>query len=389
MAGTISVYDTVAQGRTVLIEEKRPQLLQDRYFGTREPEDLFDAKAVLLDLDNGDYESGAFVKKGYVDGNTTTFFANSVIPPRIGVEDTIDTADKDRVIFEQLCRPQGGLVPSHADALDALLRIKASRCVARASRSIERLCSLVLQTNAIQFTMDTSPTDSTQVTIDVEYFDSTGGAPNPQLLMPGTGVDGTGTATKNWDGTGSAAGSASPYDDVCDMITKLVEHGGRAEDLLMSEKSWRYLHADMLAKNLINDQIHYTVLANGDINGLFSEQIKDAKCVGQAMFNGHVLNLIVYNGACKVGGVWTPYLPDNFVCVLAPECGHTMCGCASLPNPMAMIQDGIVDVKQVVGKYLVSKYYDFKDLEVKVRCESNPLPAPLHSWGWITLGTNT
>lgn len=384
MAGTISVYDTVSQGKTVLIENKRPELLQERYFGTSEPFDLFDSKAVLLDFDNGDFEAGAFVKKGYVDGNTTTYFANSVVPPRIGVEDGIDTSDKDRVIFEALCRPQGDIVPSHADALDALLRIKASRCVNRVSRSIERLCSLVLQNNAIQFTMDTSPTDSTQVTVDIEYFDSSNGATNPQIWNPGGS-----TATKNWDGTGTAAGSASPYDDVCGMVRTLVQHGGRAEDLLMSEAAWGYLYADMNTKGLLNSQIHYTNIANGDIRDLFSEEIKDAKCVGQAQFNGHVLNLIVYNGAYKAAnGTMTQYLPDNFACVLAPGCGHTLCGAATLPSPIAMIQDGAMDVKQMVGKYIVSKYFDFKDLQVKARCESNPLPAPLHAWGWITLGSN-
>lgn len=180
MASTISVYDQTTQPRMLLIEDKRPKLLQERYFPTNEPMDLFDSKSVLLDFDDGDWASGAFVKKGYVDGNTTSYWANNVVPPRVGVSDTIDTSDKDRILFEALCR--NDLSPSHADAQDALLRIKAARCVNRASRSIERLCVMALQNNAIQFTMDTSPTDSTQVTVDIEYFDSTGSAPNPQSL---------------------------------------------------------------------------------------------------------------------------------------------------------------------------------------------------------------
>lgn len=386
MGATISVYDQCAQPRMLLIEDKMPKLLQERYFPTSEPGDLFDAKKVLLDFDNGDFESGAFVKRGYKDGDTTTYFATSVEPPRVAVSDTIDTADKDRTLFESLCRYD--LTPSHSDAQDALLRIKAARCVNRVSRSIERLIVMALQNNAIQFTMDTSPTDSTQVTVDVEYFDSTGGAPNPQVLIPGQKFDGTGTATKNWDGTGTGASSADPYADVCEMVTKLVTHGGRAEDLLMSEKMWGYLRTSMLT-NDFKDQIHYTAIANGDISGLFSEAMDGAKCVGQAQFNGHVLNLLTYNGGYKDSTGWHMYLPDDFCCVLAPNCGRTLCAACSLPNPRALVDNGARAIVQIVGKYLVYKYFDFEHEQVVVRCASNPLPSPLSAWRWVSLGTAT
>lgn len=376
MAGTISVYDTIAQAKTVLLENKRPELLQERYFPTSEPLDLFEGEKVLFDLDQGDLKSGAFVKCGYVDGNTTTMFSNAVNPPRIGDKDSINLcSDRDRVIFEQLCRAQGVLNPSHADALEALLRIKGMRVVNRSARSIERLCAMLLQNNAIQFTMDTSPTDSTPVTIDVEYFDSgTELAPitNPQMYTPAA----------NWGETG-----ATPYDDVCAMVRTLVQNGGRAEDLLMSETAWSYLYADMNTKGLLNSQIHYTILANGEVKDLFSAEIKDAKCVGQAQFNGHVLNLIVYNGAYKAdNGTMTQYLPANFVCVLAPGCGHTICGAVCLPNLAGMLSEGAPSVVQKVGKFIVSKVVDPYTGVVEVRCESRPLPAPYHIWGWITLG---
>lgn len=383
MANTISVYDQTTQPRMLLIEDNNPMLLQERYFPTNELDDLFDSKSVLLDFDSGDYESGAFVSKGYVDGNTTTYFATNVIPPRIGVSDTIDTADKDRVLFESLCR--NDLSPSHAQAEDALLRIKSARCVKRASRSIERLIVMALSNNAVQFTMDTSPTDSTQVTVDVEYFNGS----NDQVVMPGTGWDGQGTATKNWDGTGSAAGNASPYQDVCDMVEKLTIHGGDAVDLLMSPIAWNYLRTDMFTNQNIKDQVHYTMIANGDVKDLFSEEVEGAKCVGQAQFNGHVLNLLTYNAGYKDSNGFHQYLPANFACVLAPNCGRTICGASSLPNPVAMLQGGASDVKQIAGKYLVYKYYDFANECVSVRCASNPLPIPRSQWRWVTLGENT
>lgn len=372
MSGTLSVYDTVAQGKTVLIDNKRPELLQQRYFSTNEPFDLFDAKKVLLDFDEGDLKAGAFVQCGYVDGSTVEFFAESVEPPRATAKDSIDTCNKDRVIFEQLCRAQGVLNPSHADALEDLLRIKAMRCTNRVARNIEQLCAMVLSTNGLYFTMDKSPTDSTQVTVDVKYYDSKGGATNPQIYTP----------AEDWGDTG-----ATPYDDVCAMVTELVQHGGRAEDLLMSEAAWGKLYADMQSKGLLNSQIHYTIIANGEVKDLFSAEIEDAKCVGQAQFNGHVLNLIVYNGAYKNSSdVMTPYLPDNFVCVLAPGCGHTLCGAVALPNLAGMLTDGAPSVIQKTGKFVLSKTINMETGVVSVRCESNPLPAPHHIWSWITLG---
>lgn len=374
MADTISVFDTVAQADTILVEAKRPELLQQRYFPTVEPKDLFEGRKVLVDLDQGDFKKGAFVSKGYVNGKTTKTFSNAVNTPRIAPEDTIDLGDDDdRQLLEQLSRRQGQLTPSHADALNALLRIKALRVVDRTSRSIEILCATVLQNNALQFQMDRSPTDSTPVTIDVEYFDSSNSGTNPQVYTPAV----------DWGETG-----ATPYDDVCAMIVELEGHAGRAVDLLMSEKMWQYLYSDMTSKKDFKDQIHYTVLATGDVRDLFSAEIEDAKCVGTAAFNGTVLNLIVYKGSYEEDGSLVKYLPGNFVCLLSPGCGHTLCAAATLPNLMGIIDPNVDACVQRSGKYIVSRIVDpYTDNGiVKVRCESRPLPAPRRVWGWITLG---
>ena len=397
MGSTISVFDTVAQAETILVEAPKPSLLQGRYFPTREPKDLYVGRKVLLDLDQGDFRKGAFVSKGYVNGNTTSMFSTAVQPPRIAPEDTIDLGDDDdRQLLEQLSRPQGQLTPSHADALNALLRIKSMRVMDRTSRSIEILCAMALQNNAIQFQMDTSPTDSTPVTVDVEYFDSTGGATNPQIFTPAKDWWKIYNNTENPDdpknGQEVPVEGSTPYDDICKMIVQLEAHGGRAVDLLMSEKMWQYLYADMVSRKDFKDQIHYTVMATGEIKDLFSAEIEDAKCVGNAAFNGTVLNLLVYKGCYEdtVDNQTTlvKYIDDSFVCLLAPGCGHTVCASATLPNLMGMVDPNADSCIQKTGKYILSRIVDpFTDSGiVKVRCESRPLPAPRRVWGWITLG---
>ena len=370
---TITVWDTVSQGRTVLIEDDAPRLLQERYFPTVEPLDLTDARGkVLLDFDEGDFKEGFYVRKGYVDGSTISAFSKAVDVPRVAIEDGVLSSDKDRKIFESLCREQGVLNPNHADALTDMLRIKSTRCVRRCSRSIEKLGATVLMDNGISFTCDTSPTDTTQVSVNVQYYDTS----NEQVFNP----------TVNWGSSG-----ATPYDDVCTMITTLKNHGGKADDLLLNEKAWGLLFADMKTNGLIDNQIHYTTIANGNTDGLFNPKIEDAEWIGRALFNGHGLNIIVYNGAYEdSSGNMVQYLgEDTFACVLAPKIGHTICGGAVLPNPAAMISgkiDSALEIK--TGKYIVSQYYDFKDGIVKVRCESNPLPAPLSKWKFITYRDN-
>jgi hypothetical protein len=371
MPSTISVYDCIVEGRTVLIENEMPRLLQERYFPTS-PVDETDARdKVLLDFDEGDLQEGAYVKKGYVDGNTVTFFSNLVDVPRVAVEDGIITSDRDRKLFESLCREQGVLNPNKALAMDALMRIKAGRLVKRNSRSLEKLCAEVLKNNEISYTCDTSPSDPTQVTVSVAYHNGT----NPQKFVPSA-------ATKNW---GQA--SATPYDDVCAMIKQLRTMGGRADDLLMNDRAWGFLLADMQAKGLIENQIKYTVIANGDTNGLWNEPIEDAEWVAKALFNGHPLNIIVYNGQYKdKNNNLVSYLGDDtFACVLSPAMGHTICAGAVLPSPAAMLRgddSSACDFK--TGRYIVSRYFDFKDNEIKVRCESNVLPAPLSLWKFIS-----
>ena len=377
---TILINDTVTQGQTLLMESPRPQLLQTRYFPTDNVTDVFDSKKVMLDFDNGDLQSGAFFQKGYGDGSKTTFYSEVCEPPRIAESDIIDAGDRDRVLFEQLCRAQGNAMPSHADALNDLLRIKAGRCADRVQRGIERLCSMLLQKNALALQYKSSPTASTNdVTVDVQYFnDETTGAAadsgkNPQVYE-----------SKAWGGA-----DATPYDDVCAMCRKLVQNGGNAVDLLMSPQMWGHLIAD-ITKKMGNGmpQINYTIINSGDKGGLYDADILDAQHVGSANFGGYVLNLIVYSGAYTTietnKEVFKPYLPENFVCVLAPNVGHTLCGAVNKASVGAFVNGGDAALVRHTGKFIVTKYFDFANEQVSVRCESLPLPAPYRRWGWIT-----
>lgn len=376
MATTIAITDTITQIKTLVVEMPSDKLLQERYFPTGEM-DIFDSKKLLIDYDNGDRKSGAFLRTGYADGNTTTFFSQTVEPPRVAVSDGIDTVnnDKDRMMFERLSKPQGDIRPTRADAFNGLLKLKAVRCADRVSRSIERLCAMAFQDNAVQFQYDTSPIDSTPVTCDVQFYDPA--LPqNPQAVQ----------ASVAWGASG-----ATPYKDVCKAMHELRAHGGRAEDLLMTPDAWDELRKDMVEQGLLNNQINFTMIANDKArDGHFPEIMEYVDVIGDALFDGYRLKIIVYNGGFEdASGQWQRYLGDMFCCITAPAIGKTMVGAASKVNPKAIVDYDVDAVVSLQGKYIVTRHVSTETDDVTVRCESYPLPVPDKIWSFVTIAQPT
>lgn len=367
MATTIAITDTITQVNTLIVEMPSDKLLQERYFPTGEM-DIFDSKKLLIDYDNGDRKSGAFLKQGYADGNTTTFFSQTVEPPRVAVSDGIDTVsnDKDRLMMERLSKPQGDIRPTRADAFNGLLKLKAVRCADRVSRSIERLCAMAFTDNAVQFQYNTSPSDTTPITCDVQFYDPS--VPeNPQAVK----------AAVAWGSEG-----ATPYKDVCKAMQELRKHGGRAEDLLMTPDAWDILRADMDKLGLLNNQIHFTVIANEKSRDqLFPEQMDYVDVIGDCLFDGYRLKVIVYAGGYEDSeGKWQYYLGNMFACVTAPKCGRTLCGAASKVNPKAIVDYDVDAVVSLQGKYIATRHVSTETDSVSIRVESFPLPCFNRVW---------
>ena len=367
MATTIAITDTITQVNTLIVEMPSDKLLQERYFPTGEM-DIFDSKKLLIDYDNGDRKSGAFLKQGYADGNTTTFFSQTVEPPRVAVSDGIDTVsnDKDRLMMERLSKPQGDIRPTRADAFNGLLKLKAVRCADRVSRSIERLCAMAFTDNAVQFQYNTSPSDTTPITCDVQFYDPSAHE-NPQAVK----------AAVAWGSEG-----ATPYKDVCKAMQELRKHGGRAEDLLMTPDAWDILRADMDKLGLLNNQIHFTVIANEKSRDqLFPEQMDYVDVIGDCLFDGYRLKIVVYAGGYEDGeGQWQYYLGNMFACVTAPKCGRTLCGAASKVNPKAIVDYDVDAVVSLQGKYIATRHVSTETDSVSIRVESFPLPCFNRVW---------
>ena len=165
MANTISVTSTVTQAKTYLIEAPKAKLLQEVFFPTGS-EDEFVTKEVLFDLDEGDFGVAPMVSKGYKNENVVTWKATAVEPPRCGLEVSIDPTDRDRQLFESLMYNAKG---NRAIAFQDYKRIIAARAAERVSRKIEQLCVSVLMNNAIEGTMPKSPTDPTEVPIEIKF----------------------------------------------------------------------------------------------------------------------------------------------------------------------------------------------------------------------------
>ena len=365
----INVFDTVSQGDGFLVEIPENAFIQNRYFQSS-PRTEFFSKKLVLDFDSEDLKAGAWVKKGFVNGQTTKFRATAIEPPRIGVSDTIDPSDNDRQLFEQLCYEMGDNGSNHAEALENLKRVKVMRLGQRCSRSIEKVCAQVLLDNAVRGTMATSPTDATPVEIEIKFYDDADGKGNPQRYVPKIA----------WDQEG-----ATPYRDIVKMCVALKQHGGKPREVLMSPEAWICLRNDPILEKYVSWYHSEGSSVGGGEEG-------DAERVARVVFDGYALDIIVYSGMYEnADGEMVSFLPKDFVCVLSPDCGRLFTAGVTMLNPQSVTVADPMDASSFIprrGKFIASQYVDLKAQELSLQVESKPLPAPKKDWQWITMLAN-
>ena len=365
----INVFDTVSQGDGFLVEIPENAFIQNRYFQSS-PRTEFFSKKLVLDFDSEDLKAGAWVKKGFVNGQTTKFRATAIEPPRIGVSDTIDPSDNDRQLFEQLCYEMGDNGSNHAEALENLKRVKVMRLGQRCSRSIEKVCAQVLLDNAVRGTMATSPTDSTPVEIEIKFYDDSDGKGNPQRYVPAVA----------WDKEG-----ATPYRDIVKMCVALKQHGGKPREVLMSPEAWICLRNDPILEKYVSWYHSEGSSVGGGEEG-------DAERVARVVFDGYALDIIVYSGMYEnADGEMVSFLPKDFVCVLSPDCCRLFTAGTTALNPNSITSvdpQGTASFIPRRGKFIASQFVDLRNQELSLRVESFPLPAPKKVWQFVTMLAN-
>lgn len=365
----INVFDTVSQGDGFLVEIPENAFIQNRYFQSS-PRTEFFSKKLVLDFDSEDLKAGAWVKKGYVNGETTKFRATAIEPPRIGISDTIDPSDTDRQLFEQLCYELGDSGAGHVEALENLKRVKVMRLGQRVSRSIEKVCCQVLLDNAVRGTMATSPTDSTPVEIEIKFYDDSEGKGNPQRYVP----------AHPWDKEG-----ATPYRDIVKMCVALKQHGGKPREVLMSPEAWICLRNDPILEKYVSWYHSEGSSVGGGEDG-------DAERVARVVFDGYALDIIVYAGMYQnADGEMVSFLPKDFVCVLSPDCCRLFTAGTTALNPQSVTVADPMGTQSFIprrGKFIASQFCDLRNQELSLRVESFPLPAPKKDWSFITMLAN-
>ena len=362
----INVFDTVSQGDGFLVEIPENAFIQNRYFQSS-PRTEFFSKKLVLDFDSEDLKAGAWVRKGYVNGETTKFRATAIEPPRIGVSDTIDPSDNDRQLFEQLCYEMGDNGSNHAEALENLKRVKVMRLGQRCSRSIEKLCVQVLLDNAVRGTMQTSATDSTPIDVEIKFYDDSEGKGNPQRYVP----------AHPWD-----SAEATPYRDIVKMCVALKQHGGKPREVIMSPEAWVCLRNDPILEKYVSWYHSEGSSVGGGEEG-------DAERVARVVFDGYALDIIVYSGMYEnADGEMVSFLPKDFVCVLSPDCCRLFTAGTTALNPNSITSvdpQGTASFIPRRGKFIASQFVDLRNQELSLRVESFPLPAPKKDWQWVTM----
>ena len=337
MANVISVYSTVAQAEGFDVEVRDTTLLSSRYFPTL-PGDEFAGKEVLFDFEDSDLKKGAFLTSGYKSGNTVSWIANSVIPPRVGDQDSVDPADQDRVLFERLCRAQGADL-NRSEAYQNLLNLKAARLAKRTDRAKEVLAAMVLAEGKIEFDQDKDSTGAEQDHIICKFYDPSKGANNHYI--PGYA----------W-----SSGSAKPYDDVCKMLNEGMKHGRRYTDLLLGANAWAMLSNDDKFEKFAGKTYHSDgmTLDFGDVEG--------AQHVASAVFNGVRLSVIVYSGAYKDSkGVLQNFIDPNAAILISDGIGRGLQGGCTLLNPDSIGYDMENSFVGLTGIHMMSIFKDFNN----------------------------
>ena len=365
----INVFDTVSQGDGFLVEIPENAWIQNRYFPSSARTEFF-SKKLVLDFDSEDLKAGAWVKKGYVNGETTKFRATAIEPPRIGVSDTIDPSDNDRQLFEQLCYEMSDNGSNHAEALENLKRVKVMRLGQRCSRSIEKLCVQVLLDNAVRGTMATSATDSTPIDVEIKYYDDSEGKGNPQRYVP----------AHPWD-----SAEATPYRDIVKMCVALKQHGGKPREVILSPEAWICLRNDPILEKYVSWYHSEGSSVGGGEDG-------DAERVARVVFDGYALDIIVYSGMYEnADGETVSFLPKDFVCVLSPDCCRLFTAGTTALNPNSVTSvdpQGTASFIPRRGKLIASQFVDLRNQELSLRVESFPLPAPKKQWQFVTMLAN-
>ena len=380
MSDVISVYDSHTHVPALVIDEPVSKFLQNRYFPTDDRDDTFDTTDVVLDFADADHGISAYVQKGFIDATLPGYATNTVTPPRMAIKSLVDPKNRQRTEFERLCRQVGEVRPTKAQAYDALTRKTAMRLANRNTRLMERQVVDVLVNNAIRGQIPTSPTDDTPVDIEIRYYQLKEDAARPGVMI---GNEQRMKPAIPWGQVG-----ATPYRDVQNMVRTLIKHGGRAKELLIAPEAWILLQEDkdFLAKFTACPRQHEGEL--GPNRAVDDDERGEAEYVGWIAFFGHRLDIIVYSGMYfdQDEKEWHPYLPKDFVCVLSPNVGHTLCAATTFVNPLALQYDDYENgYITVAGKYAMSKFIDVNNQTVEIRCESNPCAAPRAHWGWITM----
>lgn len=366
MALNIGVWDTFVQAPQYYIEVPENEFLLRHYFPFDEQKDTFPTKKVELDFDGPDLKAGAFVRRGFVNGEVMHERATYVEPPRIAPSTEIDPNDLDRKLFERI---EYALGENRAEAYEQLKRVKAIRLGRRILRSIEKTIVNVLLNNGVHGTIiDDAANPSDISEIDINYYDEEQG--NTQRFKPNVA----------WSPAGAAAGTCTPYNDICEMVNELIEHGGYADEVLMSPQAWMCLIKDPDFKDQFS--LYHTV----DMY-LMGENVREARRMASAVFLGYHLDIVVYSGKYEdEDGVEHHYLPKGFVCVTSPNCGRTLAGGFTKLKTERNGDDPMINESFVArrGLIIMSEYKDFDKEKLHIRSESRPLPAPYREWQWIT-----
>ena len=301
----MNLYDTYFMLGVVEELPLEHTFFRNRYFPTNSESDIFGTSRVLADFREGSQKRAPFVlpRIGSIPGTRDGFSTADLEPANISISMPL-TLDQlqNRGFGEALMSTK-----TPAERAQGLLMHDLADLSARISRTEELLAVKTILDNGCVMKHRTDRADVYE-NIGVHFY---AGANNPADFSPSTG----------WSHSADASTPGNWYDDICAMIQSMTRSGRPATEIVVSQDVGDFLMMDpWVLAMLDNRRAEMGRIAPTELDP-FTYQI------GSFNFRGRVLPILVNSGSYEdENGNDTPFLPDETVIVISPNCGRGLYG---------------------------------------------------------------
>ena len=352
----MNFYETATLLEALKQVKAPTNFLADRYFPTDGNTDVFKSNKVLVEYRDGDQTVAPFIAPR-VNGVTLERLGNTMheyIPPTVGMKRTLTIDDlKLRGFGEAL---YGDKTPEEREGILVTEDMAELRDTLR--RRHEVMASEILFNNKLtikEFGDDGKPSGAEKV---MQFYE---GGSNPAIYTP----------SSNW--TTTEESGKQIIADITAMVKMLTTRGISATEVVMASNVADVFLANPYIQKLLDNRR----MKMGEVKPI--ELPDGAARIARLNIRGRMIDFLTYDEEYydAESKKMKPYIPEGYIVLLAPGCGHTVYG-----GITQMEDDNQFHTYagEEVPKLLVDRTHDTKMISVR----SAPLLLPHYKAPWVS-----